>query len=89
MNRPLKLNKSDVEKLVCHILEYDYEEIGYYFLNSELGDKWGINIDAFTEILEHLLPLIDIGKLPPTHKRYKGFSDQEGNFFVQMEIEKE
>lgn len=90
MNKKVvKLNFGDVEELVCHILEYDHEETDCHFLDSELFDKWDIGIDTFKEILEKLLPLIDVGKSPLTLKRYKGFSDQKGNFFVKMEIEKE
>lgn len=85
-----KIHPFDIEELACKITGLDYDEIDAdsATIQDEIYERFGCDLDQFTEIIAHLLPLIDVGESPLTKKRYKGFSDIEnGVWITKMEIE--
>jgi hypothetical protein len=83
-----KVDAFDVEELACHITGLDYDEIDAdtTTIEEKLYEEFGCDLEQFTDIIQRLLPMIDIGVSPLTKKRYKGFSDTEkGIWFVKME----
>lgn len=81
--KPAKLDWMDVTDLaaaICGIEDYsDPSEI-----DQPLFDKFDISFEQFHKIVEHLLPMIDVGT-GITGKRYKGFAS-EGFFHVKQEV---
>jgi hypothetical protein len=72
------VHQFDIEELACKILGIDIDEIDYSdteIINNELYNQFEIDLDNFRDIVNRLLPLIDIGESPLTKKKYKGFSD--------------
>ena len=58
-------------------------------VENALLDELNIDFDSFHEIVNRLLPLIDVGESPLTKKRFKGFSkieDGMGCWIVRTEI---
>lgn len=69
----------DIEEVACAVLglEYeDYEEADDCTEQIEniLIDEMNIDLDTLEQIINKLLPTIDIGKSPLTGNMYKGFS---------------
>lgn len=69
----------DIEEVACTVLglEYeDYEEADDCTEQIEniLIDEMNINLDTLEQIINKLLPTIDVGKSPLTGNMYKGFS---------------
>ena len=84
-----RVSSIDLEELACHILEVDYDEIDAdtSVINEKLYEEFGCDLDQFTNIIQRLLPMVDVRASPLTKKRYKGFSDTEkGMWFVKMEV---
>jgi len=85
-----KTHYLDVEELLCKILGLDYEAIDADFqvIEEKLYEDLEMSTDSFHEIVNRLLPLIDVANSPMTDKQYKGFSDAKKNaWFVKMETE--
>ena len=66
----------DMEELACKILGIDYDEIDAdtEVIEEELYNMFEIDLENFSEIVNRLLPLIDVGESPITKEKYKGFS---------------
>ena len=66
----------DMEELACEIMGIDYDEIDAdtEVIEEELYNQFEIGLDNFSEIVNRLLPLIDIGEIPLTKQKFKGFS---------------
>lgn len=69
----------DIEEVACAVLglEYeDYEEADDCTEQIEniLIDEMNIDLDTLEQIINKLLPTIDVGKSPLTGNMYKGFS---------------
>lgn len=79
-----KVTALDVEELACHITGLDYDEIDAdtSIIQEKLYDEFGCDLDQFTDLIQRLLPLIDVGSSPLTNKRYKGFSDTEKQIWL-------
>lgn len=74
----------DLEELACVILGVDYDEIEGDFgtIERELWEQLNIDFDGFTNLINRLVPLIDVGKSPLTSKRYKGFADTKNQCWL-------
>ncbi len=85
---PTKLDLLDLEELACKITGLDYDEIDAdtSVIEDALCAEFGIELDGFVDIVNHLLPLIDVGKSPITEKKYKGFSDQKSCWLAKIEV---
>jgi hypothetical protein len=66
----------DMEELACKIMGIDYDEINAdtEVIEEELYNQFEIDLENFSEIVNRLLPLIDIGESPLTKQKFKGFS---------------
>lgn len=66
----------DMEELACKIMGIDYDEIDAdtEVIEEELYNQFEIDLENFSEIVNRLLPLIDIGESPLTKQKFKGFS---------------
>ncbi len=66
----------DMEELACKILGIDYDEIDAdtEVIEEELYNMFEIDLENFSEIINRLLPLIDVGESPLTKQKFKGFS---------------
>ena len=69
----VRLQWDDVEELAAYLLglgdDYETDEV-----ESGLYEKYEISPEAFHEIVENLLPLVDLGESPLSGKWYRGFS---------------
>lgn len=83
-----KLDRFEVEELACKITGIEYEEQDdSSTIEQYLYDKFKIDMENFTALISHLVPLIDFGKSPLTEKSYKGFSDVEkGIWILKIEL---
>ena len=70
------VHQFDIEELACRILGIDYDEIDAdtEIINEELYNQFETDLDNFQDIVNRLLPLIDVGESPITKEKYKGFS---------------
>ena len=70
------VHQFDMEELACKILGIDYDEIDAdtEVIEEELYNQFEIDLENFSEIVNRLLPLIDVGESPITKEKYKGFS---------------
>ena len=66
----------DMEELACKILGIDYDEIDAdtEVIEEELYNQFEMDLENFSEVVNRLLPLIDVGESPITKEKYKGFS---------------
>lgn len=78
---------------MSRVSEFDVEELvrGMYGLDDEVDvidymEEKEIMWDSFNDLINKLLPLIQVGKSPLTKKIYKGFG-KEGVFFIKQEVE--
>lgn len=87
MGKNIKLGDIDVEELACEIVGLDYDEIDAdtETINVELQNKFGIDLHDFAQLMEKLLPMIDVGESILTHKKYKGFG-KNGIWLLKQEI---
>lgn len=82
-----KVSELDVEELACKILDLNYDEIDAdtTIIEEKMSEKFDIDLETFSNIISHLLPLIDFGKSPLSKKTYKGFGT--GDFWlVKIEV---
>lgn len=82
---------NDVMDLACEITGLNVKKVNNNFslVEDTLLDELNIDFDSFHEIVNRLLPLIDVGESPLTKKRFKGFSkieDGMGCWIVRTEI---
>lgn len=89
------IDQFEVEELACYITGLNYDEIDgdSEIISEALQEKFGCDIVEFTTIIQHLLPLISIGKSPLTKETYKGFSHPNKSlwfvkWFIKYEVEK-
>lgn len=79
----------EIEELACKITGLDYDEIDAdtQIIEYKLMDELGVDLQQFQEIVERLLPLIQIANSGMTEKTYKGFADIEGfKWLVKTEV---
>ena len=81
----------EVIELACEITGTDIETVygNFDVIEDALYEKLNIDFDSFHEIINRLLPLIDVGKSPLSGKFFKGFSkieDGRGCWIVKAEI---
>lgn len=84
-----KISTLDTEELACYITGIDYDEIDAdeEVIDEKLQEEFGCDLQQFTNIIQRLLPMIDVGSSPLTQNRYKGFSDTEKKmWFVKIEV---
>lgn len=70
------VHQFDMEELACKILGIDYDEIDAdtQIIEEELYNQFETDLKNFSDIVNRLLPLIDIGESPLTKEKFKGFS---------------
>lgn len=79
----------DIEELACKILGLDYDEIDADtdIIEYKISDEFNIDLDIFQDIVNRLLPLIDVGTSGITEQKYKGFSDVKNKrWIVKTEV---
>ncbi|MFK5856572.1 MAG: hypothetical protein QM503_10605 [Bacteroidota bacterium] len=83
------LNGFDVEELACKVTGMDYDEIDAdtETIEDALLVNFELDIEQFTELVNRLIPLIDVGESPITKKKYKGFSNQQGTWLAKIEVQ--
>lgn len=85
-----RINESDVEELAAYLCELDPDETEWSDIENALYDKYNVDIEVFTKLIAHLLPMIDFGKSPITKTTYKGFghedSDGDRMWLVKIEV---
>lgn len=82
---------AEVAELACEITGTDEEAIygDFGLLEDRLYEELNVDFDSFHEIVNRLLPLVDVGKSPLSGKFFKGFSKIEGSrgcWIVKVEI---
>ena len=87
----LKVNTSylDIEELACKILGIDFDEIDgdTQTIEDKIDEEFYIDLDTFQNIVNRLLPLIDVGTSELTNTRFKGFSDVKNKrWIVKTEV---
>jgi hypothetical protein len=87
----IKADWAEVAELACEITGTDEEAIygDFDILEDRLYEELNIDFDSFHEIINRLLPLVDVGKSPLSGKHFKGFSKVEdgmGCWIVKAEI---
>jgi hypothetical protein len=80
----VETDQYDIEDLACKILGLDPDglEGETEIIEGVMRDDLDIEMDTFQEIVNRLLPLIDVGKSELTGGRYKGFSDSEKQLWL-------
>jgi coenzyme F420-reducing hydrogenase gamma subunit len=78
----------EIEVLACAILGLDYEAIDADTerIEGKIYDELGVDLEAFKEIVDRLVPLIDVGSSAMTGDTFKGFSNQNGEWFAKIKI---
>lgn len=87
----IRADWAEVAELACEITGTDEETIygDFDVLEDHLYEQFNIDFDSFHEIINRLLPLVDVGKSPLSGKFFKGFSKVEdgmGRWIVKAEI---
>ena len=74
----------DIEELACKILGLDYDEIDAdtQVIEDKIMEEFYIDLDTFQEIVNRLLPLIDVSRSDLTETKYKGFADVENKMWI-------
>ena len=79
-----KLDWLDSMDLAAHLLnlgkDYEVDDV-----EQALADKYGISFDAFSEIVEKLVPLCEVAKSPLSDEWYRGFADRENHVWLVKE----
>ena len=74
----------DAEELAAHLLGIPEEDESLY---EELHVRFGCDLHQFEDLIESLLPMIDIGSSPLTGRRFKGFAAHGQYWMAKMEIQ--
>jgi hypothetical protein len=82
--KPVSVDRFDVEELACFILGLD-EDSESSEIDNALYEEFECTLESFTQIVQHLLPLCDVGESPLTNKRYKGFSNRHNCWIIRTE----
>ena len=79
-----KLNYIDIEELACEIIGLDYDEIDAdtTIIDEALIDKYGLDIEQFTELINDLIHRIAISESPISNEKYKGFLNNDKNMWL-------
>lgn len=80
----VETDQYEIEELACKILGLDPDglEGETDVIEGVMRDDLDIEMDVFQEIVNRLLPLIDVGKSELTGERYKGFSDSDKQLWL-------
>jgi hypothetical protein len=80
----VRVDSYEVEELACKILGLDYDEIdaGESIIEEEMVEQLNIDLELFQDIIERLIPLIEVGQSPLTNEVYKGFADTENSMWL-------
>ena len=76
----------EIEELAAFICGLDFNDVERSEIDQTLYEKFEADIEVFQNLVEALIPLIDIGWSPLTDSRYKGFSDQKGMWLTKIEV---
>jgi hypothetical protein len=72
-----KLDWTEAQEIADHLLKIDNPESDYDITENALADKWNIDVDSFTEIINGLFQMIDFGISPLTFTVNTGFTTGE------------
>jgi len=77
----------EIEELACEILGLDYDEIdaNTAIIEEHLIEEFNIDFDMFCELINRLVPLIEVGKSPLTDEIFKGFA-KDGMWLSKIKI---
>jgi len=64
------------EELAAKLLGIEFDK-NWDQIDSMLLEQYGINLDNFENLVELLLPMIEIASSPLTQTTYKGFLDTD------------
>ena len=77
MSEKLKCDWMEIQDLPAHVCGLDPDEFTVEDVEEALQEKFFSMengcLDAFHNIVERLLPLMEVGESPLTNKAYKGF----------------
>jgi hypothetical protein len=73
--KPVPVDGFDIECLACFILGLD-EDSESSDIDKALYEEFECTLESFTQIIQHLLPLCDVGEGVITKKIYRGFACQ-------------
>lgn len=89
-NKKLKragISSLEVEELACYLTGLDYDEIDADegVIDEKLQEKFFISLEIFSDLVDLLLPLIEVGE--GLYGAYAGFADKEKKmWFTKMKI---
>ena len=80
----VRVDSYEVEELACKILGIDYDEIDadVTIIEEEMMEQLDIDLEIFQDIIERLIPLVEVGQSPLTNELYKGFADTENSMWL-------
>ena len=84
-----RTNYLEIEELACKILGLDYDDIDADtdVINEKMDEEFFIDLDVFQNIVDRLLPLIDVGTSELTNTKFKGFADVKNKtWLVKTEV---
>lgn len=83
----LSVEKSDLEELAIKITGLEKEEDDPDVIEEELINQLGIDLDGLHNVVERLLPLINVAKSPLSDELYKGFADKtQGLWLIKTHV---
>lgn len=82
-----RVHSFSIEELACVVTGLDYDEIDadHDIIEEKLSQEFDISFESFHELIERLLPLIEVQKSDLTKTLYKGFG-KDGLWLVKTEV---
>jgi len=77
-----KIHPYDLEEFAAYICGLDYDSLEGDIsgqIDTVLWEKFETDLKLLGQLMEVIMPLIDVGKSPLTNTKFKGFSKKEGN----------
>lgn len=74
----------EIEQLVCHLVGIDYKQ-DYENIEEALYNAYDISFDDFHNLIEALVPMIDISLSTSTDEMYKGFAIDK-NLIIKTKV---
>ena len=82
-------NYLEIDVLACKILGLVFDDIDADtdVINEKMDEEFFIDLDVFQNIVDRLLPLIDVGTSELTNTKFKGFADVNNKcWLVKTEV---
>lgn len=81
-----KLDWLEAQEIADTILKTENPNEDYGITENALVDKWGIDLDIFTEIVGEIFQMIDFGLSPLTQTPYVGISKNKSEWLAKKEV---